>query len=426
MRSQALSRTLVATAALATTILVLGLVWRPRWSDAGFLRHLAEPIIVHNSSRSNDTSHGMSQDVVHDTSHSTSTLCTVATLSAVAVADGWYPAQTAIGMFSPGTIESSGRNYTRGVAMARLRSESVDWLHEVGPEIERYVYVVDDAGSELTVPENKGHEAMVYLTYIIDHYDSLPDVTMFMHAHRWADHNDPMLDRDAVEMIRRLDTERVIYEGYVNLNCNHYPGCPGIGSGERRLYYDALLDIYARIFPDRGHPREISTPCCAQFAVSRDRIRSTPLEQYISYRGWLLQTKLEDYESGRVWEFLWHVIFAGLPNNCPSEMVAYCKVYNICFRSEPELALWKAMHGREMEIDALMNDPTLGELSDEERRQLQQERDRLSVQRDAMRQSALERGTHAHIRDKIGGRMDPVDLDAMAQFHQAVVEAQHM
>ena len=31
---------------------------------------------------------------------------------------------------------------------------------------------------------NKGNEAMAYLTYIIDHYEALPGIMLFVHAHR--------------------------------------------------------------------------------------------------------------------------------------------------------------------------------------------------------------------------------------------------
>jgi hypothetical protein len=42
------------------------------------------------------------------------------------------------------------------------------------------VYVADDPNAMHTVPVNKGNEAMVYLTYLIDHYDSFPDLMVFM------------------------------------------------------------------------------------------------------------------------------------------------------------------------------------------------------------------------------------------------------
>lgn len=110
--------------------------------------------------------------------------------------------------------------------MARMKSEDVSWIDEANLGLEQYIYVVDDPEPLLRPPENKGHEAMVYLTYIIDYYDSLPDISLFMHALRNAYHNDLLFDTDAVGMIRHLSNDRVMREGYVNLRCRHNPGCP--------------------------------------------------------------------------------------------------------------------------------------------------------------------------------------------------------
>ena len=56
-------------------------------------------------------------------------------------------------------------------------------------------------------------------------------------------------------------------------------------------------------------PEHVGQPCCAQFAVSREQITKRSLEEYVSYRQWVLDTELDDEKSGRVMEYLWHVIF---------------------------------------------------------------------------------------------------------------------
>jgi hypothetical protein len=56
---------------------------------------------------------------------------------------------------------------------------------------------------------------MVYLSYIVDHYDNLSDVNMFLHSHRFAWHNNELLGGDSVEMVSRLFAERVQREGFM-------------------------------------------------------------------------------------------------------------------------------------------------------------------------------------------------------------------
>ena len=47
-----------------------------------------------------------------------------------------------------------------------MKHEDTSWVHEYLPDWPSSIYVVDDPKAPLTVPKNKGHEAMVYLTYV--------------------------------------------------------------------------------------------------------------------------------------------------------------------------------------------------------------------------------------------------------------------
>ena len=52
------------------------------------------------------------------------------------------------------------------LVVASVHGEDVSWIHRRLPDWSASVYVADDPTADLTVPENKGHEAMVYLTYV--------------------------------------------------------------------------------------------------------------------------------------------------------------------------------------------------------------------------------------------------------------------
>lgn len=56
-------------------------------------------------------------------------------------------------------------------------------------------------------------------------------------------------------------------------------------------------------------PALVGQACCAQFAVSRERVLKRPKEDYVEFRRWLLETERNNAKSGRVLEFLWHVVF---------------------------------------------------------------------------------------------------------------------
>lgn len=180
---------------------------------------------------------------------------------------------------------------------------------------------------------------MAYLTYIIDNYNSsLPSTIAFLHSHRngflRAWHTDSPL-HDNVDAMRALLLPFVQQNGYVNLRCNWNPGCKK-GSTPKHVSPRVWEELFNDTSTPRldearrwnaGRPQSISSSmagesdevihlrgqtaaaCCAQFAVSRQQVLRRPVEDYIKFRDWVIHTEKNDAQSGRVMEYLWHVIF---------------------------------------------------------------------------------------------------------------------
>ena len=233
--------------------------------------------------------------------------------------------------------------YSRALVVARMRKEDVSWIKQELPQMETTVYVVDDPSAKHHVPKNKGHEAMAYLTYIIDTYDKLPDVAIFTHSDRITWHNNDLLHSDLVNMIRRLNSNRIIREGFVNLRCHLQPGCSDnlhlnrIDPNPNKPEENIIRDVWDELHPSNPMPATLSAPCCGQFAASREAIQRFPQSQYITWRQWILDTELSDRVSGRIWEYTWHFIFSGKADHCPSMHVCYCDGYGVCFDSEARM-----------------------------------------------------------------------------------------
>ena len=227
-----------------------------------------------------------------------------------------------------------------------MKDASTDWIHEKILDLATAIYVADDPSALLHPPKNKGNEAMIYLTYIIDHYDTLPDVSIFMHSHRYAWHNNDILNNDAYEMITRLSNERVTREGYMNLRCHWNPGCPAWihpgrieSDGEKKEEKELAL-VWSELFPLDPIPTVLAQPCCSQFALSRQRIRAIPKAKFVGYRDWLMRTELTNSISGRVWEYLWHYAFTGSSSFCPDQHVCYCDGFGVCFEDGKRFDYW--------------------------------------------------------------------------------------
>ncbi|KAI0893137.1 hypothetical protein F4806DRAFT_477131 [Annulohypoxylon nitens] len=202
------------------------------------------------------------------------------------------------------------------IVVASTSDEDASWVYRHFPQWNPKVYIVDDPLTLLTVPKNKGREAMVYLTYIIDNYDTLPDTTIFIHASRFQWHNDDP-DYDIVPTLRNLRLPYVREAGYVNLRCVWVIGCPAEirpfqdeDEGPRDQKHPSAKGVFRRafeqLFPEIPVPELVAVSCCSQFAVSRDTIQRHSKERYLQFRDWLLKTPLDDGTSGRVMEFSWH------------------------------------------------------------------------------------------------------------------------
>ena len=265
--------------------------------------------------------------------------------------------------FHLGVQTPLGSTYSRVMVIPRLKSDNISWVSDALPDVETAIYIANDPLAALHPPKNKGHEVMIYLSYIINHYNALPDIVIFMHAHRWTHHNNPSLSYDAAEMVRRLNSDYVTREGYVNMRCHWSPGCPEwLHSGNIRESIQKQEEIllsrsWKELFPSDALPTALGQACCAQFALSKERILSIPLSRFIFFRDWIMRTPLSDYISGRIWEYSWQYLFTGQSIFCPAEHICYCGGFGVCFGGDSEYREFEGLHqkkkGFELEMKEL-------------------------------------------------------------------------
>ncbi|KAH6637404.1 hypothetical protein C7974DRAFT_354851 [Boeremia exigua] len=218
----------------------------------------------------------------------------------------------------------------RVVIIAKLPTDDTRWVHTDLPDWQSAIYSIDISTPHNISPHdpltnrtlrtlrNKGMEANAYLAYIVQNYHALPATLAFIHPHRdgypTAWHTDNPSHSNAVAL-QTLNTAFVQRNGYANLRCAPDPGCPHEVMPFRdppeahRTIEAAMPAAWRELFGNGDVPRVLATPCCAQFAVSRAQVRRRPLEAYQRYYTWLMETPLKDETSGRVFEYLWHVLF---------------------------------------------------------------------------------------------------------------------
>lgn len=226
------------------------------------------------------------------------------------------------------------------VVVGRMKEDKAEWIFRDLPQWQHAVYTVDDIAAPLHTERNKGREANVYLTYIIDNYDKLPSTIAFIHPHEngWPEawHTDSPGYSNA-KSLQTLNLDFVQRNGYANLRCLHNPGCPDeiqplryppredaeMADQERKY-----AEVWGHVFNNTDVPTVVATPCCAQFAVSKDQVHKRPKEDYVRLHTYLMESELSDKILGRIYEYMWHIIFGQEPVYCPSMGQCYLDVYN--------------------------------------------------------------------------------------------------
>lgn len=261
--------------------------------------------------------------------------------------------------------------HQRAMVVPRMKGEDILWMQEHLPNLRATIYMADDSNALLHSPKNKGHEVMIYLTFIIDQYDQLPDVVLFMHAHRYSHHNSELLGFDAAQMVQRLSDDYVVRQGYVNMRCDWSPGCPewlhpGAKEDDLAKQEQAVLtQSWHELFPHDPLPEALGQACCAQFALSKARILSIPKSRYVYYRDWIMRTPLSDYISGRIWEYTWQFLFTGRGVFCPVVEVCHCDGFGVCFGGQEDYRDFETLRHTKQEyqseLKSLKEEQTLTE-----------------------------------------------------------------
>ena len=148
---------------------------------------------------------------------------------------------------------------------------------------------------------------------MIDNYDRLPNVIVFIHSLQYQWHNDDP-NKDGATVLARLQLPYVMSQGFINLRCAWVIGCPGeilinhprIGHPTEAVFRDAYRELFPEKVIRNEIPEVVGVACCAQMAVTSDKVRELPRSEYVRIRGWLINTALNDATSGRIMEYSWH------------------------------------------------------------------------------------------------------------------------
>lgn len=263
------------------------------------------------------------------------------------------------------------------LVVARMAADDTTWLDSLSEKYHICAYTADapfnSSSSYLQIPANRAHEALPYLTFLIDNYAHLPPAgAVFVHGSRFSWHNDDPL-YDNLPLLTSLNIPSAVKDyGYHNLRCDWSAGtCDARdktvkpqGSMETRVRANlepwnrraisdvalpgALGSVFGGSFGHdgdgdggRGVREELvrlggndllQAQCCAQFVVSKAAMLRHSREEYVALRQWLLDgnaasplttqkttsqrqgsdaepAPADDNVAGRIVSYIWHILF---------------------------------------------------------------------------------------------------------------------
>ncbi|KAK3617153.1 hypothetical protein LTR56_025477 [Elasticomyces elasticus] len=239
------------------------------------------------------------------------------------------------------------------LVIASIKGDDISWAYNLPiPNLKVFQYVSNDPYAEYHPYQAKGREALMYFTYLHDFYDSLYDITIFVHADETPWHVEGTLLQNTSFALSILDLEQVQKRGYFNLRATWRAGCPAwintqktFADTDRKEEEPYMAEAWhANFGEDEVVPEQVGGPCCSQFAVTREAIRRRPREQYRRSMDWLLSSRWSDAVLGRVWEHMWPRLFTDDASDCSHpERGSLCQMYGVCFETDRQLNDYKEL-----------------------------------------------------------------------------------
>ena len=174
---------------------------------------------------------------------------------------------------------------SKAIIVAKYQ-ENTSWIEQVPSEWQRYIV---EKGFHM---ENYGREPYSYLWWILEHYDSLPDLMVFVQGNPF-DHEPGLLDRLGTIP---LETDKFSWLGRDVYSCNQ------VGSPQDSL--PIMPTVWSELFATKM-PERLTFHRGCHFIVTKEALLSRPLWFYAK------MMKLIEWNEKTAWcyERLWDHIF---------------------------------------------------------------------------------------------------------------------
>jgi len=201
-------------------------------------------------------------------------------------------------------------------------SNDLIWTKNIVSNIKLYVYSTTNTQYNY-YSINKGHEANLYLKFIIDNYNNLPSKILFLHDHQTSWHQD--FNSDVICNNVNWDFANYFCVNKRDTYQEITKTCP-----PHARPYTLLTNYWHNIFLDEFNlPDKLVMYGSSQFVVSKDLILRHSRDFYLNCLTWLNVTldplNIIGNHPAHLFEWTWHYIFTGNAIEPPYE---YSQIFN--------------------------------------------------------------------------------------------------
>lgn len=182
-------------------------------------------------------------------------------------------------------------------------NKDISWIKEINSNISVEVYSTGDPTQKNYITPNKGMDANMYLKYIINNYDNLPERILFCHHHK----TDWTQDFDLPYIINNLNWELA---DFVNIGARKNYGDVFVIDPRTKQWLKDVWFLFERYIP---YPSELFYIAGTQFMCSKDLILQYPKSYWQSLYSWLMLTEMPCWLSGRIFEWGWAYLLTKNP-----------------------------------------------------------------------------------------------------------------
>jgi hypothetical protein len=227
----------------------------------------------------------------------------------------------------------------RLIVKVKLENEDTSWIQKLEPTWQTKVISIKSMYAHLHPDAHrpdKGRIANAYLTWIVENYNNLPEILVFLPPRdTWE--RKPL---DFHNILSNLQIPFIQDSGFANLRCPYEMSDSTCNDKPLQVFEPAhpihefrneTSKIWTTLFSNTTDvPLRFGTVLGAELVVSKAQVQKRSAEEYLKYWTWLNKATMDDDSTGLVMEYMWPIVFGKEEVFCPEPVQCKCELYGKC------------------------------------------------------------------------------------------------